>query len=50
MYVDGFINFVIKCYLNDKSIKVIRIGLRLIWFAVINVDQLELKTNVVTLI
>jgi len=36
--------------LSDSALKVIRIGLRLLWFMVDNVDDLQQKTNVIYII
>jgi hypothetical protein len=36
--------------MHDGDLKVIRIGLRLVYFVVMNVEELELKTSVLYLI
>lgn len=36
--------------LSDSALKVIRIGLRLVWFMIDNVDDLPQKTNIIYII
>lgn len=49
-FADSFIKFVIQAMLSDSALKVIRIGLRLVWFMIDNVDDLPQKTNIIYII
>ena len=49
-YADSFLKFIIQAMIHDEAIKVVRIGIRLIWFVITNVDKLYFQTNVVYLI
>ena len=49
-FADSFLKFVVQAMLADSSLKVMRVGIRLLHFIVANVDHLEQKTNIVYLI
>ena len=49
-FADSFLKFVVQAMLADQSLKVMRVGIRLLHFIVASVDHLEQKTNIVYLI
>jgi hypothetical protein len=45
-YVDSFIKFLLANMLSDGNLKVIRVGLRLLYFVLSFVEDLATRTNV----